>query len=337
MFTQINHFAMRPLTPQSAQWLRISLRLLGVLAWLMLALIWLLVPGCSGSRPTPTPIVTIIPFPTFTPTPILSTAAAIASTHPLPTSLQSTSPQSASAPLPAPLYFLNPQGQIMRLEADGITVQPVTNEAAPITAFDVDPTGAYVVYVSNNDLIRTSAWGEERHLLLTGGPPGEAGTSARFINTIFNVAFAPDGKRLAFGQNGIQLIRDITVPEPLTTAEALLANGPEPDLPPGAHLYFLAPGVYPSQWSPDGKRLFVTTSRMSTDRSAHFILDVTTRQLTDIKITPPANQGTAQSRQSGLLCYTAGAGLTQRWIWGWMGGGCVGEALSIRRDPLDHA
>lgn len=308
MSMQINHFTMRPLTPQSAQWLRIGLRLLGVLAWLLLALTWLLVPGCSGSQPTPTPIVTISPFPTYTPTPVLSTAATITSTHSLP-----TSPQSASAPLPAPLYFLNPQGQIMRLAADGVTVQPVTNEAAPITAFAVDPTGAYIVYVSNNDLIRTNAWGEERHLLLAGGPPGAAGTSAQFINTIFTVAFAPDGKQLVFGQNGIQLIRDITAPDPITTAETLLANGPEPDLPPGAHLYFLAPGVYPSQWSPDGKRLFVTTSRMSTDSSAHLILDVTTRQLTDIKITPPTDQGTAQSRQSGLLCYTAGAGSTQRW------------------------
>jgi hypothetical protein len=313
MSTRINHFTMRPLTPRSAHWLRIGLRLLGMLAWLLLAFLWLLAPGCSGARLTPTPIVTIIPIPTTTPPPTATVAAVITTTNLLPTNKQSASSQRTGAPLPAPLYFLNPQGQIMRLAADGVTVQPVTNEAAPITAFDVDPTGAYVVYVRNNDLIRINAWGQERHLLLRGGTPGEAGTSAQFINTIFNVAFAPDGKQLAFGRNGIQLIRDITVPDPITTAETLLANGPEPELPPGAHLYFLAPGVYPSQWSPDGKRMFVTTSRMSTDSSAHLILDVTTRQIADVTITPPVDQGTEQSRQSGLLCYTAGAGSTQRW------------------------
>lgn len=269
----------------------------------------------SGCRSTPPPTVTVIPVPTFTPTPApaMTITATITATAPLSTIVESAREPSADTPLPAPLYFLSQQGQIMRLEADGVTVQPVTTEAAPITAFDVDPTGAYLVYVSNNDLIRTNAWGQQRHLLLAGGPPAAAGTAAQWKNNLLYVAFAPDGKGVAFVQNGIQLIRDISVLEPIVTMETLLSNGPEPELLPGAQFYFLAPGAYPTLWSPDSKRLFITGGRMATDSMFQLFLDLTTHQLTEIQLAPPSQQESERSQQSGLPCYTAMLGTTQRW------------------------
>ncbi len=269
----------------------------------------------SSCRSTPPPTVTVIPVPTFTPTPApaMTNTAQITATASLSTSVESAREPSADTPLPAPLYFLNQQGQIMRLAADGVTVQPVTTEATPITAFDVDPTGAYLVYVTDNDLIRTNTWGQERHLILTGAPASPAGTPGQWKNNLLYVAFAPDGKGVALAYNGIQLIRDISVLEPVVTMDTLVSNGSEAELQPGAQFYFLAPGAYPTLWSPDGQRLFITGGRMATDSMSHLILDLTTRQLTEIKPVPPSQPESERSRQSGLACYTAMLGTTQRW------------------------
>lgn len=213
-----------------------------------------------------------------------------------PTPSLPTAARATATPLPAPLYFLSHQGQIMRLETDGVTVHQVTNAATSITAFDVDPTGTYLVYVSNNELIRTTAWGEEPLLLFSGGPLGEPNTTAPYINNIYRIAFAPDGRRLAFERNGIQLLNDITAPDPAATLETLLPNGPDPTLPPGAALYFLQSRIYPSYWSPDGQRLFVNGGLMNTDAYEYLILDLKTRELTRPDWLPSEQPGSGQAQ-----------------------------------------
>lgn len=214
--------------------------------------------------------------------------------------------------LPAPLYVLADSGQIMRLETDGVTIRRLTSEAAPITTFDVDPTGVYLVYVSNNDLFRMTVWGEDRQLLLSGGPLGAPGTSAYYTNSIQRIAFAPDGKRLALARNGIQLIQDISAPDPAATLETVLANGPEPTLPPGSLLYFLPTNTYPSPWSPDGTKLFLGGGRMASGHRFDLIVDVQTGQITEFKLSN-STQNDDRSRQTGLGCSPATIGSSYRW------------------------
>ena len=74
--------------------------------------------------------------------------------------------------LPAPLLFINAEdGQIWRVERDGRTLSPVTDEPAPITDFDVSPKDGALIYVSNNELIYfTSALGGRRVVLFGRSP-----------------------------------------------------------------------------------------------------------------------------------------------------------------------
>lgn len=280
---------------------------LRVTVGLLFMLLWLAATSCRATEPAPAPTATVVPFPTFTATPIIEPTATAVAVHSLPTALATAPPTrlpSDLSSLPAPLYFLSHNGQIMRLETDGVTVRQVTTESAPITSFDIDPTGVYLVYVSNNDLIRTTVWGEDRQLLFAGGPLGEPGTSAYYTNRIQRVSFAPDGKRLAFTRNGIQLFNDITAPDPVASLEALLPNGPDPDLAPGTPIYFLASGIYPSNWSPDGKYLFIIGSLMATDGFLPMIMDVQTGQVAAIK-NHQIEAEVERSQALGLYCRTA--------------------------------
>ena len=287
MFRPTTRFAPQTMKPQSAHLLRLSLRILGLMAWLLFVLFGLMATGCRITAPLPTlPLAAVSPLPTVA--------------------------SNGSAVLPAPLYFLPDQGQIMRLETDGVTLHQITNEATPIIAFDVDPTGAYLVYVSNNDLIRTDAWGAARQLLFAGGPLGEPNSVSQFANDLHGVAFAPDGKRLVFERNGIQLLQDITAPDPAATLQALLPNGPDPSLPPGAALYFLHDKVLPSSWSPDGKYLFVAGSLMNTDAYEHMLLEVATGQLVAFNWNQISNAVT-NGQTVPSFCYTGPGISTASW------------------------
>ncbi len=288
---------------------------LRVTAGMLFMLLWLAATGCRTGEAAPPPTATVIPFPTFTATPVVVPTATPVAVSPLPTALATAPPArepSDLSALPAPLYVLADSGQIMRLESDGVTIRRLTSEAAPITTFDVDPTGVYLVYVSNNELFRTTVWGEDRQLLLSGGPLGEPGTSAYYTNSIQRIAFAPDGKRLALSRNGIQLIQDISALDPAATLETVLANGPAPTLGPGLLAYFLPTNTYPSPWSPDGTKLLVAVRRMGSDAFFHLIVDVQTGQVTEFK---PSNsaQNDDLSRQTGLGCSQAMIGSSHRW------------------------
>ena len=81
------YFSAQPLAPQAARWIRSSRRLLGLLAWLLLALLGLTATGCRSTEPAPAPTATVVPFPTFTSTPISEPTATPIAVHPLPTAL----------------------------------------------------------------------------------------------------------------------------------------------------------------------------------------------------------------------------------------------------------
>ncbi|MDX1687295.1 MAG: hypothetical protein R3248_04865 [Candidatus Promineifilaceae bacterium] len=235
-----------------------------LLLWLALA-----VTGCRGLLPgtappaakeeTPTlrpaePSPSLSPPATATAAPMMApttTATAVATVLPeeTPTAAPTTAGEQV---LPAPLYYLR-EGQIMRLEIDGVTVTQITNEASPVTDFDVSPDGDRLAYVSDNDLIEADADGGNRVIKVGGEVYGEDDTAARITQEISHPRFSPDGGRLAFGLNGVNLM---PAGEGADDYQVIQASDPYPDagdLPDDEPIRFF----WPSAWSPDGGRLLL--------------------------------------------------------------------------------
>ena len=128
-----------------------------------------LATGCASPTPPPTPpTVTPVPLaetpprPTETlvpPTPVPPTATLVPTRTPEPAViLEPTASPIAVEVLPAPLYLLGSDGQIMRLEMDGTTLTRITEEAEPLTDFDVSPANGMLAYASGNSRICCPVW-----------------------------------------------------------------------------------------------------------------------------------------------------------------------------------
>jgi hypothetical protein len=190
MATLPTYFSDQPSTPQAARWIRLSLRLLGLLGWLLFALLCLTATGCRATELAPPPTATVVPFPTFTATPVdrpTMTPAIIA---------QATPAAALSTTLPTALYLLTNDGQIARLGTDGRTVTRLTNEPGAIGAFDVSTTDGRLAYTSGETLFE---------ILPDGTRIRKAHTADYWRN---RPRFSPDGTAIYFYQKdgGIQHI-----------------------------------------------------------------------------------------------------------------------------------
>jgi dipeptidyl aminopeptidase/acylaminoacyl peptidase len=175
-----------------------------------------------------------------------------------PTVAPTTAPTSAPAPvgvLPAPLYLLE-NGQIARLEVDGQTRTPITDEepvAAEMLAiieFAASPVDSSLAYVlqgidGGNTLIVTDAEGQNRRVLLQNVP-------------LSAPRWSPDGSALAVQmfppfasgspwQAGVYVVSVFS-----GEARLIIANDPVP-----ADGASMAWGYAPEAWSPDGSKLLV--------------------------------------------------------------------------------
>ena len=249
-------------------------RLLALLVQLLLALLLLAVlAGCRPVLPapdaptpgdTPTVAASAAPLtptiaettepdaPTATPEQPAPTATATATaTATVPPATPTATPETeAAAVLPAPIYFLD-DGQIMRLAADGLTLSQLTDEAAPVTGFDIAPELGRLVYVTNNDLIEIGLEGGARLVLVDGEPVAEDDFTGRFERQITDPRYAPNGQTIAFGRGGVNLIPsgggDVTLIRP---------SSPYPEdggAPSDEPIRFF----WPEAWSPDGQKLLM--------------------------------------------------------------------------------
>jgi hypothetical protein len=170
-------------------------------------------------------------------------------TAPSPTTPPTAAPTAAAGLLPAPIYFISTAGeQLWRLAPDGRTLTQITTERAPVTEFDVSPVDGALVYVTENQLVRADAEGDQRTVLLAG--PALTGAEDDFIaRQIHNPRWSPDGAQIAFGLNGVNLI-------PAAGGEPRLIQPSDPIPATRA----LARFYRPYAWSPDGARLLVTVN-----------------------------------------------------------------------------
>jgi Tol biopolymer transport system component len=206
---------------------------------LRLALLLLLaMSACSlGSTATTTP-----------PAPPADTPAGVATTVTLP---------SGAGVLPAPLLFLSNRGgsdQIWRLDVDAVTLTQLTNEPAPVTRFDVSAADGRIAYVSNNDLLIANADGSGRTLLVNGPEaPSPLPDNWQITSEVGPLFWSPDGSRIVFGLNGVNLISVAGGPSTLLIASDAVPQPPDFAQPAGGARFY-----WPDQWSPDGQRLMVS-------------------------------------------------------------------------------
>jgi dipeptidyl aminopeptidase/acylaminoacyl peptidase len=168
------------------------------------------------------------------------------------TAIPTAEPLPESAVLPAPLYFvLPPDGQLWRLEQDGTRMSAITHETAPVADYDISPADGSLAYVSGNDLIRADALGGNRVVLVNG--PDTLGDE-QLNREVSSPRWSPDGRQVAFGLAGINLIEADGVRAP----RLILQNDPVPvfdgsatEAPEPVEFY------RPVAWSPEGARLLV--------------------------------------------------------------------------------
>jgi Tol biopolymer transport system component len=183
---------------------------------------------------------------------------------PSPATVPSAEPQppvAADFLLPTPVYFLR-DGQIWRLARDAATLQQITREATPVTDLDVSPVDGALVYVTDNQLVKTDAHGENRQVLVSGPrlPPVDGDLAS--LNDKSHVAgrlatprWSPGGDHIAYIQNGLNVIS-----VPGGKVETVHPNDPIPAQGDGG---FEDPQLFMGviAWSPDGLFLLVEVYR----------------------------------------------------------------------------
>jgi Tol biopolymer transport system component len=119
-----------------------------------------------------------------------------------------------------------------------------------VNDFDVSAADGSLVYLSDNALITTDGLGNNRSVLVQGPPLAPERNESYYTTEVTRPRWSPDGSRLAYGMNGINVIDAAG-----GTPTALLPNdpipGPNDPMTQPANLY------WPDNWSPDGARMLI--------------------------------------------------------------------------------
>jgi hypothetical protein len=254
-------------------------------------------PATQSSAPASAPATTSVPAATAEQATAQPTSAPTSAPTAQPTVAPTAGPQPTEAPaeagvLPRPLYFLGggqeAQGQIFRIERDGVTVTKITDEqpASPdilaITEFAISPADGSLVYTlqgnNGNLLIQTDKQGKNRIVLMENV-------------SVSRPRWSPDGKSvavqvmrpdaLAGAGNGVYLVPAGGGEPKLLQAEDPVAD---PMNPPAE-----VRGYAPEAWSPDGKQLILSAYSRAVELCEVVVKDLDSGKLVKLQ---PANRMT---------------------------------------------
>ncbi|MFZ4661637.1 MAG: TolB family protein [Caldilineaceae bacterium] len=180
-------FSAQSLAPQSAQWIRLSLRLLGLIAWLLLALLWVMTTGCRATAAAPTPTATVVPFPTFTPTPPIEPTATDVAVSPLPTALAATHEMQLWIAYTA-------EGTLWLWQAGASRKLTTVDGDSPIA---ISTGRQWIAFRRAGGLWAITADGEEERLLISGDAIAELPTAQPdYPRRLHHFAWLPYAHRL---------------------------------------------------------------------------------------------------------------------------------------------
>lgn len=115
-----------------------------------------------------------------------------------------------SAPLPAPLYYLNETGQIWRVVGapPEYILEQVTQEATPITDFAISPVHGCLVYVTDDyrDLIEFDPATQQRVVKLADLDRSLPPNGIDWHTKLRAPRYSPDGTQISVAYKGIYLI-----------------------------------------------------------------------------------------------------------------------------------
>lgn len=214
--------------------------------------------------------------------------------------LSTQTPQDSFS-LPAPLYYLH-EGQIWRLSADTSSQQQITQEDAPIDAFDLSPVDGSLVFVSNNSLILTDPDGSNRKVMHQGPALADEPDDVARLNDIDQITSAirtphwsPDGKQIVFIENGLQLFDLDTFQVEHLWHQSIESSEP-----------YVFENVL--SWSPDGKYLLVSQYEYPIEHTGNRWLSLLELgEMLYLQIANPNQESFAWSSDSSQL-YLANAG-----------------------------
>ena len=210
--------------------------------------------ACSSSFNV---VTTQLPIPTDAPT----------QPRQLSTTLTKESIVNAAGLLPHSLYFLGKDSQslmqIYYIEQKSGKIIQITNEPIAVTYYDISPVNGSIAYVASNQLLLANADGSNRRVLIDGGNSSD-------LRGNYNPVFSPDGKILAYSQDGLNLY-DLS---------AGISNMVLEDQPLSGSL---PPLIYvPDKFSPDGTKLLLKIGHPPDSPWSAAIYSISTKTLTPI-------------------------------------------------------
>jgi len=141
------------------------------------------------------------------------------------------------------------EAQVYQLGSDGTSLKQITHVRNGVDAFAVSPKDARIALVSNNELFLMEKNGENGILIADGHTVDENVEDYIFRSQVSSPSFSPDGRKLAYGFNGLH-IYDIPTGEDLHALTNLGNLLGEP--------FVFSKEVYaPGPWSPDGSLLLI--------------------------------------------------------------------------------
>jgi WD40 repeat protein len=209
--------------------------------------------------------------------------------------------------LPHTLYFLSDMegtSQVWRLEKDSITQVRLTSEIDEVVVFDVSPMDGSVAYVVGNRLYLVDSNGENKRLLVDGGPVSQE-MDFIYFQRVGTLRWSPDGQWLAFSQGGVKLydLKTGTIISVIENEVEMQEN----------ELLFPRALYAPEQWAQDGKRLMVSIGWH--EGGTLGVLDITTGSVVQLGQGIVCCDATWTNDESSILVASPVLGMISSGLW----------------------